>query len=486
MTARALMFQGTGSDVGKSLIVAGLCRLFARRGLRVVPFKAQNMSNNAAVTENGGEIGRAQWLQALAAGVAPSVHMNPILLKPQSNHNSQVIVQGKLETTLSAKKYHQIRVKFMPRVLESFHTLAKNADLVLVEGAGSPAEINLRENDIANMGFARVAPCPVILIGDIDRGGVIASIAGTHTVLSDADKAMIHGFIINKFRGDASLFDGGAKAIEHFTGWKNFGLVPYHQPLAQLPQEDSLALRTKPSNKNGVTIAILTAPHIANFDDIDPLANEANINLIWCKEGDVIPANANLVILPGSKSTIADLAFIRAQGWDIDLKAHARRGGRIIGICGGYQMLGKTLSDPYGVEGNPASVEGLGLLDISTIFTREKTVTPWQGKFGDKDISGYEIHVGISEGKDCKRPVFTSAKSNEGAQSPDGNIWGSYIHGVFTNDTFRKELLAQLGTAPSLYRYSDHMQIILNSWADVLEKHVAIEQLMSLAAPIRV
>lgn len=459
MAARSLMFQGTGSDVGKSLVVAGLCRLFAGKGLRVVPFKAQNMSNNAAVAEDGGEIGRAQWLQALAAGVKPSVHMNPVLLKPQSGETSQIILRGKIVNTLNAREYQEYRNSLLPQVLESYNLLAKDADLVLVEGAGSPAEINLRHNDIANMGFARAANCPVVLVGDIERGGVIASLVGTHAVLQDADREMIRGFIINKFRGDAALFAGGAAEIASRTGWKNLGLVPYFPDLARLPQEDSLALLASSLKPQAASlhVAVLQTPHIANFDDIDPLANDPNIRLTWCKAGQVIPAGADIVILAGSKSTIADLAFIKDQGWDIDLKAHRRRGGRIIGICGGYQMLGKTLSDPHGMEGTPATVDGLGLLDVETIFTREKTVRNVEG-----ELSGYEIHLGETTGT---------------ATSADGLVWGSYIHGLFADDDFRNSLFQ----TNSGYNYKQHIQQILDAWADILEENFNIEQLLELA-----
>ena len=485
MRSTSIMFQGTGSDVGKSLIVAGLCRLLARRGITVAPFKAQNMSNNAAVTADGGEIGRAQWLQAFACGLEPSVHMNPVLLKPQSDKTSQVIVRGRVEATMGAQDYHAYRASLMPRVLESYHSLIAKYDMVLVEGAGSPAETNLRTNDIANMGFSRAANCPVILIGDIDRGGVIASIAGTAAVLSREDKAMIRGVLINKFRGDPALFAAGAADIERFSGWPFLGVIAHHPLLAQLPQEDSLALKDKKnSSAEGLHIIVLAYPHIANFDDIDPLANEPGIRLSWCKAGDVIPADAQLVILPGSKSTIADLEFVRAQGWDIDLMAHHRRGGRIMGICGGYQMLGKILTDPDGVEGNPASVQGLGLLDVATIFTGNKTVTSWQGTFENAAVSGYEIHVGQTTGSDCVRPFLQGERREEGACSKDGLVSGSYIHGLFANDFFRQRLRTLLGAPPSNYYYREHVLSILDDWADALEQSIDIERMLTLAQPL--
>lgn len=480
------MVQGTGSDVGKSLLVAGLCRALARRGMRVVPFKAQNMSNNAAVAEDGGEIGRAQWVQALAAGVPPSVHMNPVLLKPQSETGSQVIVRGKVAGSWNARDYHAYRAALLPQVLESFHTLARSADIILVEGAGSPAEINLRGGDIANMGFARAAGCPVVLAGDIDRGGVIASVVGTHTVLPAEDRAMIRGFLINKFRGDALLFTSGAQAIERFTGWPYLGLVPYHPALSQLPQEDSLA-RTQPrAQADGVHIVALACPQLANFDDLDPLMQEPGVRFRWCRAGEPIPAEAQLVILPGSKSTIADLAFVRAQGWDIDLRAHVRRGGRVLGICGGFQMLGARLSDPHGVEGPPAEVEGLGLLEVATVFAREKTVTPWRGACAQSgaEVTGYEIHCGNSAGADAARPLFTGDHGPEGARCADDRVWGTYVHGLFAADGFRRALLAQLGAPPSDYAYAAHMQRILDEWAQVLEAALPIERLLALAAPV--
>ena len=483
MPAKSLMFQG--SDVGKSMVVAGLCRLLARRGIKVVPFKAQNMSNNAAVTQDGGEIGRAQWLQALAAGVTPSVHMNPVLLKPQSDKTSQVILRGKVAATMSASDYQNYRASLLPSVLESYHLLAKDADFILVEGAGSPAEINLRANDIANMGFARAAHCPAILVGDIERGGVIASMVGTHVVLAEEDKHMIRGFLINKFRGDANLFSAGAQAIETRTGWKNLGLIPHFLQLAQLPQEDSL--NTPAFNpalvagSSAVKIVVLTYPHLANFDDLDPLAGEPGVELVWLRAGEKMPEDAKLVILPGSKSTIADLAFVRAQSWDQQLQAHVARGGKVLGICGGYQMLGNNLSDPHGVEGAVPQAEGLGLLDIDTVFTHKKIVTPWQGEYQGSPISGYEIHCGMSQGQACARPLFSGS---EGACSEDNRIWGTYIHGLFVADGFRHALLKNLGAAPSNYNYVAHRQQLLNDWADVLEESVSIEALLKLAMPV--
>src|SRR3954463_7836300 len=383
---RALMLQGTGSDVGKSLIVAGLARVFTRRGLKVRPFKPQNMSNNAAVTSDGGEIGRAQALQARAARVSPSVHMNPVLLKPQSEIGSQVVVQGKVIGTARAREYQAMKPKLLGAVLESFGKLSAEADLVLVEGAGSASEVTLRAADIANMGFARAADVPVVLLGDIDRGGVIASLVGTQAVIDPADAAMIVGFIVNRFRGDPTLFADGMKEIERRTGWPALGLLPFFAEAHRLPAEDALGLSTARRGE-GVKIVVLAYPRIANFDDFDPLRLERGVDLVFVRPGEAIPGDAALVILPGSKATIADLAFLRAQGWDIDLAAHVRRGGRVLGICGGYQLLGRRIADPQGMEGPPATVDGLGLLDVETVLGGDKTLRPVRGRLAEGDVS---------------------------------------------------------------------------------------------------
>ena len=357
------MFQGTGSDVGKSLIVAGLARAFTLRGLAVRPFKPQNMSNNAAVTADGGEIGRAQALQARAARTPPSVHMNPVLLKPQSEIGAQIVVQGRVYGSAKAAAYQHMKRDLLPYVLDSFAQLRREADVVLVEGAGSAAEVNLRSNDIANMGFAGAAKVPVVLIGDIDRGGVIASIVGTKAVLAPEDAALVCGFIVNKFRGDPALFSAGMERIAQATGWEALGLVPYFAAARALPAEDALALEQdrplKPRAR--VRIAVPILPHIANFDDFDPLDAEPEVDLVRVRPGTALPGDADLIVLPGSKATIADLAALRAAGFDIDIAAHRRRGGMILGLCGGYQMLGRSIADPDGIEGPPATVEGLGL-----------------------------------------------------------------------------------------------------------------------------
>ena len=370
----AIMLQGTGSDVGKSVLVAGLCRALANRGLRVLPFKPQNMSNNAAVTADGGEIGRAQALQAWAARAELHTDMNPVLLKPQADCTSQLIVHGRVRGTLGSANFREGRRGLLPEVLASYHRLRERCDVVVVEGAGSPAEINLRAGDIANMGFARAAGVPVVLVGDIDRGGVIAAVVGTKAVLEGADAAMIRGFIINKFRGDPALFTDGYAAIEARSGWRGFGVVPWLAAIARLPSEDAVVLEKGRARAEGRRlIACPILPRIANFDDLDPLKLEPQVDLVMVPPGTPIPAEASLIILPGSKATIADMGFIRDSGWEIDILAHHRRGGAVWGICGGYQMLGRRISDPLGLEGAAGSIAGLGLLDVETELAGDKT-----------------------------------------------------------------------------------------------------------------
>jgi adenosylcobyric acid synthase len=480
--ARALMIQGTGSNVGKSLIVAGLIRAASRRGLRVLPFKPQNMSNNAAVTVDGGEIGRAQALQALAAGVEPHSDMNPVLLKPETDVGAQVVVHGRRVATLRARQYAAMKPSLMPAVLESFTRLKDRADLVVVEGAGSPAEVNLRPSDIANMGFACRAEVPVVLVGDIDRGGVIAQLVGTKAVLDTEDAAMIGGFIINKFRGDPSLFDDGYRLIETKTAWRGFGVLPYFARAGELPAEDALGLGE--ARKFGQTkIAFLALSRIANFDDLDPLKLEAGIDLVMVRPGQAIPGDARLVIVPGSKSTRGDLAFLRSQGWDIDLFAHHRRGGQILGLCGGYQMLGRSVADPDGVEGPPGETPGLGLLDVATTMTRHKTTTCVTASHvaTNMAIDAYEIHIGHTEGVDRARPFSILNGEPEGAVSNDGRVQGSYLHGMFTSDGFRKAYLMQMGIPATDQSYRAQVEIVLDAFTDHIEQHLDIEGLLALA-----
>jgi len=476
------MIQGAGSDVGKSLIVAGLARLAVRRGLRVLPFKPQNMSNNAAVTVDGGEIGRAQALQAQAAGVAPHTDMNPVLLKPETDVGAQIVVQGRRFATLRAREYAAMKPALMKPVLESFVRLKDRADLVLVEGAGSAAEVNLRKADIANMGFARSAEVPVVLVGDIDRGGVIAQLVGTKAVLDPDDAAMVGGFIINKFRGDPSLFDDGYRLIESRTSWRGFGVLPYFSRAAELPAEDVMGLG-EARKKGKCKIAFLALSRIANFDDLDPLKLEGEIDLVMVRPGEAIPGDARLVILPGSKSTRGDLAFLRSQGWDIDLHAHYRRGGHVLGVCGGYQMLGKSVADPEGIEGSSGESPGLGLLDVKTVMTPQKTVTRVTASHAatGEPIEAYEIHIGLTEGEDRLRPFAILNGAGEGAVSRDGRVHGSYLHGLFTSDGFRKAFLARMDIPATNLHYRASVESTLDALADHIENHLDVEGLLAAA-----
>jgi adenosylcobyric acid synthase len=479
------MFQGTGSSVGKSVLVAGFARALTRRGLSVRPFKPQNMSNNAAVTPDGGEIGRAQALQALACGVAPSVHMNPVLLKPQSETGAQIVVQGRVVGSARARDYQAIKATLLPAVLESFNRLRAEADIVLVEGAGSASEINLRENDIANMGFARAAGVPVVLVGDIDRGGVIASLVGTLSVLAPADAAMIFGFIVNRMRGDASLFTNGMAAIAEKTGWAPLGLVPFLPMLRALPAEDAadladLTTHRKPGAK--LRIAVPWLPCIANFDDLDPLRAEPAVDLAIIRSGAPLPRDADVIILPGSKATIADLAALRAEGWNIDLLAHVRAGGRVLGLCGGYQMLGRVVADPEGIEGPSGAVAGLGLLDIETTLIGDKRLAAVTGTFMGETFSGYEMHIGRTSGPGTAAPLLTVADGRpDGAVSPDGRVAGTYVHGLFAGDAARAAWLASLGVAAAPRSHAAEVQAALDALASHLETHVDIDRMLSLA-----
>lgn len=482
--AAALMIQGTGSDVGKSLIVAGLARAFANRGLRVRPFKPQNMSNNAAVTKDGGEIGRAQALQARAARVAPTVHMNPVLLKPQSEVGSQVIVQGRMVGSARAREFQGMKPALMRAVRDSFERLRREADLVLVEGAGSAAEINLRRGDIANMGFARACDVPVVLVGDIDRGGVIAQIVGTQAVIAPDDAAMVRGFIVNRFRGDPALFADGMRFIEDRAGWPALGLIPFFPDAALLPAEDALALdHARPVQGGRRTIAVPILPHIANFDDLDPLDREPDISVIRVKRPDPLPV-CDCVILPGSKATLADLAAFRAAGWDIDLAAHVRRGGMVFGLCGGFQMLGTRIADPQGIEGPPGEARGLGLLNVETVLTGDKTLELVSGLSVADDIPfrGYEMHVGRTSGPDCARPVLRfDDDRTDGAVSANGLVSGVYVHGFFAHDAQRAAFLRRLGATPSEVRYDEQIEATLDALAAHLEAHLDLDRLFAIA-----
>ena len=486
------MFQGTGSDVGKSLLVAGLCRAYHNRGLRVRPFKPQNMSNNAAVTREGGEIGRAQALQARASKTDSSIHMNPVLLKPESETGAQVVVQGKVVTTVKADGYHALKPTLMGAVLDSFSIVSADADLVLIEGAGSAAEVNLRQGDIANFGFAEAAGVPVVLIGDVDRGGVIASIVGTDILLSESERDLLAGYIINKFRGDPTLFDSADLIITEKTGLRSFGLVPFFGDARFLPKEDAMSLDNAAPVENAgamIRIAVPRLSRIANFDDLDPLAAEPGVIVDIIEPGTPLPADADVVVLPGSKATIADLAYFRDQGWDVDLAGHARRGGLVVGLCGGYQMLGTRLSDPTGMEGPACAVDGLGLLQVETVLSDDKTletVTGSDNLSGEK-IHGYEMHLGLTEGPDRSRPWLKLGDGRgEGAMSDDGRVLGTYVHGVFAADGFRQVFLDAIrGGRGHALAYETRIEQTLDALAAHLEKHLDLDALLESAAPVK-
>lgn len=515
------MFQGTGSSVGKSTLVAGLARAFTRRGLKVLPFKPQNMSNNAAVTANGGEIGRAQALQARACNVLPHVDMNPVLLKPQGETGAQLVVQGHKLETVAARSYQNRKAALMPAVLESFYRLAQQADLILVEGAGSASEVNLRAHDIANMGFAQAVQAPVIMVGDIDRGGVIASLVGTKVVIAPEDAALIRGFIVNKMRGDLSLFNEGMACIAAHTGWQALGLVPDLPAVRRLPAEDAADLlanlRTPPAfapQSAGQTgqqggagkgqappkplrIAVPLLPLIANFDDLDPLLVEPGVQLLAVQPGQRLP-ECDLVLLPGSKSTMADLAVLQKNGWAADLLAHIARGGHVMGICGGYQMLGHTIADPHGTEGPATTVPGLGLLDVNTVLSADKYLVEKTGfvTAPHAPVCGYEMHIGRTSGAGCQTPLLQLEGQPEGAIAANGQVYGTYLHGIFGNRAARMALLARAGGAAFTlggYWYKagqaanlppSHDRVVdeaLNALADHLEQHVNLDALLGLA-----
>jgi adenosylcobyric acid synthase len=487
MQARALMIQGTGSDVGKSLLVAGLARVFTRRGLRVLPFKPQNMSNNAAVTADGGEIGRAQALQARAARAPLSVHMNPVLLKPQSDVGAQLIVQGRVVGNTGARDYQTLKSGLLAAVLDSFGRLAAEADLVLVEGAGSASEVNLRADDIANMGFARAAEVPVVLVGDIDRGGVIASLVGTRAVIDPEDAAMIAGFIVNRFRGDPSLFADGMTFIAERTGWPALGLVPYFPDAVRLPAEDALSLPARRQPGGAVKVVVLAYPHLANFDDVDPLRQEPGVDVVFVRPGQPIPGDAALVILPGSKATIADLATLREAGWEIDLRAHLRRGGHVLGLCGGYQMLGRRIADPEGIEGPPGSVEGLCLLEAETVLGGDKVLVEVTGRTVAEGVpfKGYEMHVGRTT--TTARPLLElDGGATDGAIDASGRVAGCYVHGLLADDRQRRHWLQRIGATGSRLDYEAGIEDTLDRLADHLEEHVHCARLLAVARVPRI
>jgi len=481
----AVMLQGTGSDAGKSLLAAGLCRWLANQGLSVRPFKPQNMSNNAAVTADGGEIGRAQALQARACRVPLSVHMNPVLLKPQTDVGAQVVVQGRVRGNADARAYATMKTALMPAVLDSFVRLRAEADVVVVEGAGSASEINLRAGDIANMGFAVETDTPVILIADIDRGGVPGALVGTWHLLADAERRLLRGYLINKFRGDPALFDSAPPLIAAAAGGlRCLGVVPWFAGARDLPAEDAMALEAPAEPRRGghdsrpLRVGVPRLSRIANFDDLDPLKAEPDVTVDFIQPGRAMPGDLDLIVLPGSKATLADLAFLRAQGWDTDILAHWRRGGAVLGLCAGYQMLGQTVADPEGLEGAPGSAPGLGLLQVETRIGPIKTLR--DGPFG------YEMHMGETDGPDAGRPWpglpdALAPLARAGAAAPDGRVSGCYLHGLFDRDQTRAALLAWVrpdrrqGTA-----FATRIEATLDALADHLAEHADLPALLGL------
>ncbi|WP_424511294.1 cobyric acid synthase [Rhodovulum euryhalinum] len=490
------MIQGTSSDVGKSLLVAGLCRAYARRGLKVAPFKAQNMSNNAAVTADSdlppgpdglaprGEIGRAQALQARAAGLAPSIHMNPILLKPQAMVGSQVVVRGRPLGNWPARHYHSLKPQLMPAVMDSYRRVAAEADLVLVEGAGAGTETHLRRSDIANMRFAEAADVPVVLLTDNDRGGAMAAVVGSWLLHDPEERARIRGFLVNKFRGYFSLYEPACRTITGTTGWPLLGVARWFEGAALLPAEDALALeRPARSARGGLVIAVPQIDRVANFDDLDPLSSEPGVDLVWVRPGQPIPAAADVVLLPGSKTTRPALEALRAQGWDIDILAHVRRGGRVVGICAGFQMLGRLVRDPDGIEGPPGETPGLGLLDVETTISTDKRLVEIDATdtLSAARVTGYEMHMGRTTGPGLARPWLVLDGTPEGAVSADGLVTGGYVHGLFGSDAFRGHWLGAMGGRASGLDHAAQVETTLDALADQLESDLDLDALLALA-----
>ncbi len=476
------MFMGTGSDVGKSLLVAGLCRAYTNRGYRVAPFKPQNMSNNAAVTADGGEIGRAQALQARAARRDPVTAMNPVLLKPEGETGSQLVVRGTRVGSYKAIDYWSKRHELLPVVRVAHAELAADADLVLVEGAGSASEVNLRANDIANFGFARAADIPVILAGDIQRGGVIAALVGTFAVIDPDDAALIVATLVNKFQGDPRLFDSGRQFIADRTNVPCLGPIPYFANARKLPAEDALALEEQQTPGQGACrIVVPRLPRISNFDDLDPLRLEPGVSLEIIQPGRPLP-HGDLIILPGSKATRNDLAALREYGWDIDILAHHRAGARVLGLCGGFQMLGHTVFDPEGIEGSVGTSAGLNLLDIDTVLgpTKELRVEQATSALTGDPLTGYHMHMGVTRGRGLDRPFARIGNAADGAVSADGTVMGTYLHGVFAADAFRRNFLGA-AAATSTLAYEATIDATLDALAAHLEQHLDLDTLLELA-----
>ncbi len=485
MSGRTVMIQGTTSDAGKSTLATALCRWLARRGLCVAPFKPQNMALNSAVTVDGGEIGRAQAVQARACGLAPHTDMNPVLLKPNTDSGAQVIIHGKALGNMSARSYHRYKHVARQAVMASYERLVAAHDVIVVEGAGSPAEINLRERDIANMGFAEAADCPVILVADIDRGGVFAHLVGTLALLSESEQARVTGFVINRFRGDVALLRPGLHWLEQYTGKPVLGVLPYLHGL-HLEAEDALAFAQGTKQGHVLRVVVPVTPRISNHTDFDPLRLHPQVDLRFVTTAEPIPP-ADLVILPGSKSVRADLDWLRAQSWERYLQQHLRYGGKLIGICGGFQMLGKAIHDAYGVEGNVGTSAGLGLLDLETTLENDKQLRNVQGmlSFDHAPISGYEIHTGITQGPALQRPAIHLGYGTDGALSEDGLILGTYVHGLFESRTACDALLLWAGLRePQTPDYGALREAAIERLADAVQTHLdvnALEKILGYA-----
>ena len=487
------MIQGATSDAGKSALVTGICRALYRNGWRVAPFKPQNMALNSAVTADGGEIGRAQAVQAQACGLEPSIHMNPILLKPNSDCGAQVIVQGKALTDMQAQTYHDYKPVAMQAVLQSYNQLQQHYNAIIVEGAGSPAEINLRAGDIANMGFAEQVDCPVILIADIDRGGVFAHLVGTLALLSQSERDRVKGFVINKFRGDIKLLQSGLDWLQQETGKPVLGVLPYLHGL-HLEAEDAIQSNNVISNGSDVVkVVVPVLPRISNHTDFDALRWHPQVDLQFIAPDQSIPP-ADLMILPGSKSVRADLAWLREQGWPQAIQRHLRYRGKILGICGGLQMLGNWVHDRHGIEGAPGSAEGLGLLDLVTEIETEKQLFNVSGKLNTEYFgfeghinTGYEIHAGRSVGPALDKPLFTIQRAGsdnsqqDGAVSADGQIIATYLHGLFESAEITTAILkwAGLNNAQKI-NYRELQEQGINRIADTCEQHLDIALLLKI------
>lgn len=486
MTAKTLMIQGTTSDAGKSTLVAGLCRILKNRGQRVVPFKPQNMALNSAVTPCGGEIGRAQAVQAQAAGLVPHPDMNPVLIKPSSDTGAQIIIHGQVYGNMSALEYHAYKRDAIDAVMDSYHRLQQQYDWIIVEGAGSPAEINLRDNDIANMGFAERADCDVVIVSDIDKGGVFAHLVGTLALLSESEQRRTRGFIINRFRGDLDLLIPGLEWLEQHTAKPVFGVLPYIHGL-HLEAEDAIKQDTPVvANANCLKIIVPVFPHISNHTDLDPLRLHPDVDLQFVApalhNNHRIPA-ADLVILPGSKNVRADLDWLRQQGWEDYLIRHLRYGGKLIGLCGGFQMLGQTIDDPHGVEGPAGSSRGLQLLDFSTTLESAKILKQSQAclAWNQACVEGYEIHMGLSEGPALQQPALLIDNQGEGVLSADGQILGTYVHGLFDHPEALLSLLQWAGMAEvESLDYQQLREQHLDQLAAEMENHLDIDALLSL------